>query len=54
MAKKRERPIKASTIDRLDKRRQANSQKQPWPLHQIQKFDKLLRNSLIVAGPPCQ
>jgi hypothetical protein len=32
--------VKPGTIDQHDQNRQANGQKQPWPLSDVQKFDK--------------
>jgi hypothetical protein len=37
---KHERPVKPETIDKRSERREANRQKQPWPLKDVHKFDK--------------
>ena len=38
MSSKHERPVKPGTIDKRIERREANKQKQPWPLSEIHKF----------------
>jgi hypothetical protein len=45
MTMKHERPMKPATLDKLDRNRQANAQKTPWPLKDIHKFHKGLHPS---------
>ena len=40
MSSNKERPVKTQTLDRQLQRREANKQKEPWPLKDIHKFDK--------------
>lgn len=49
---KHERPVKAEAIDKRIQRREANRQKQPWPLKEVHKFDKGLRKDDRGQHPP--
>lgn len=46
------RTVKPTTFDRRDQNKQVNTQKQPWPLNDIHKFDRGLHKNDPGQHPP--